>query len=166
VIVAVFAVRMMEMSVHQVIGVIPMRHRLMTAVRPVSVCGFVRAAVVARGAVGRIRSAYRNCVVVDVAVVNMMQVSVMQIIGMAVVLDGGVAAILAVCMGVTLMFDARCGHNVLCEAERGLTAIMGAWLSTVKPCTCGQLPPKCRFNASSYVHFPFAPAGIPFAAGI
>jgi hypothetical protein len=66
-----------------------------------------------------------------------------------VVLDGSVAAILAMCMGVTLMSDARCGHNVLCEAARGLTAIMGAWTSTVKPCSCDLSPPKCRLRHDS-----------------
>lgn len=75
-IVAMFAVRMMQVSVHQVIDVIAMWHRLVAAVRSVSVSGFMRAAVVAWRAVGGIRSAHRNCVIVDVAVVNMMQVSV------------------------------------------------------------------------------------------
>ena len=140
-IVAVFAVRMMEVSVHQVIGVIAMRHRLVAAVRSVSVCGFVRAAVVARGAIGGIRSAHRNCVVVDVAIVNMMQVSVVQIIGVAIVLDGGMAAILAVCMGVTLVLNARCGHNVLSKPS-GFTAMMGAWANGVKLFRCGVSPAK------------------------
>ena len=112
-IVAVLAVRMMEMSAHQVIDMIAMRHCLVAAVWSVDMAGFVRAAVVARSAVGRIGSADCESVVINMAVVNMMHVSIMQIIRVAVVLDGGVAAILAVGVCMTFVFHARCGHNVL-----------------------------------------------------
>jgi hypothetical protein len=51
-------------------------------------------------------------VIVDVAIVHMMQVPVVQIVGMAVMLDGGVAAFGAMCVGMTLVRDTGCRHNL------------------------------------------------------
>ena len=76
-IVAVLAVRVMEMSAHQVIDMIAMRHCLVSAAWSVDVASFVRATVVARSAVGRIGASDCESVVINMAVVNMMHVSIM-----------------------------------------------------------------------------------------
>jgi hypothetical protein len=113
VIVAVRAVRMMKMSAHQVVHVVAMRNRFVAAARPVFMCGFVGAALVVGRAFGRVLSGHRNGVIVDVAFVGMMHVPVVQVIGVSIVFDGGVAAILAVDVGVPLVFDASTSHSLL-----------------------------------------------------
>lgn len=70
------AVWMMKMSAHQVIDMITMGDSLVTAARTVGVLGIVRFAVVAGSAVCRIRSADRDRVVVNVAIVHVMQMSI------------------------------------------------------------------------------------------
>lgn len=92
VVVAVAVVRMVEMPVHQVVGVIAVGHGLVTAARAVLVTGLVRAAVViGRTALG-IRFVDRDRVLVHVVSMGMMQVAVVQVVHMIAVLDGHMAA--------------------------------------------------------------------------
>ena len=86
------------MALNEVVGVITVRHLLMTAVRSVLVGVGVRATVVL-GRTGRgVLSVNLNRVLVDVILVGMMEMAVVQIVDMTVVLDRGVAAIRAVSM--------------------------------------------------------------------
>jgi hypothetical protein len=65
VIVAVVAVSVVQMAIHQVIAVIPVRYGLMAAVRPVNMRLLMSGAVVAWGASLGIRRAHFNAVVLD-----------------------------------------------------------------------------------------------------
>jgi hypothetical protein len=102
-VVAVVAVGVMEMSLDQVVNVVAVRNRLMTAVSTVLVVGTVTFAVVPFGAVRWIRGIDVELVLVDVVLVNRVQMSVMQVVGVVVVNDRSMAAVLAMLMGVILM---------------------------------------------------------------
>lgn len=92
VIVAVPAVWMMKMVADAIVDMIAMRHRLVTAAGAVDMAGLVfGAAVIARASLG-VLARHRDHVLVDVVVMRMVQVAIMQIIGMTVVTNGGVAA--------------------------------------------------------------------------
>jgi len=93
VVVAVVAVRVMQMAVDEVVDVIAVRDLFVAAVRTVDVLLVMAFAVVIRGAGVGIGGIHREHVLIDVFVVRMVQMSVVQIVRMAFVLDGGVAAI-------------------------------------------------------------------------
>jgi hypothetical protein len=85
VVVAVIAVRMVQVAVDEIVDVIPMRHRFMAAPRPVDVARRVAAA--ARRALVGIFGADFEPVLVDMIAVRMMQMTVMHVINVIAVLD-------------------------------------------------------------------------------
>jgi hypothetical protein len=92
VMVAMSAVRMVEMAGNQIVDVIAVRDGLMPAVGPVLMAGLVSLAFVARGTVLRIRRAHRNHVFIVVVIMVMVQMSIVQVIDVILVLNPGVAA--------------------------------------------------------------------------
>ena len=96
--VAVSAVRMVQMTLHQVVNMVAMRHGLVAAVSPVSVGLLMGAAAVVRRAFLRIRRAHFNLMVVHMTAVGVMQVAIVKIIGVAVVFHRGVPAVWAMQM--------------------------------------------------------------------
>jgi hypothetical protein len=107
VIVAVIAVRMMQVPIDQIVDMVAMRDGLVPASGPMRVAAFDlgRAAV-------RIRRSDRERMLVDVIVVHMMQMAVMQIIHMALVADRRVAATRAMLVGVVgVMLLCATGHG-------------------------------------------------------
>jgi hypothetical protein len=91
------------MPVNQVVGVIAVRDRFMSATRPVFVLLVVLAAIVPWRAVCRIHGAHLDLVLLDAALAHVVQVAVVQVIGVLGVLDGLVAAIGAMLVGVVLV---------------------------------------------------------------
>lgn len=91
-IVAVAVVRVVQVTVDEVVDVIAVWHRLVTTICTMHVIGGVRAAGVGRSARGGVGGVDRDGALIDVAVVLVMQMSVMQIVDMIAVLDGGVTA--------------------------------------------------------------------------
>ena len=85
------AVRMMEVAADAVIDMVGMRNRLVATVRSVNVLLRVGFAPVIRRAGCRIGPADSKTVLVDVTGVGMMQVTIVQIVDVAAVADGGVA---------------------------------------------------------------------------
>jgi hypothetical protein len=104
VVVAVTPVGMMQMAFHQVIHMIAVRHSLMTTGWTVHVVSLMRAAVVLRRALILIRGSNRHGVFIDMVLMDVVQVSLVQIVGMAVMLDRRMAAIRAMDVGVIFMF--------------------------------------------------------------
>ena len=94
-IIAMSLVRMVQPPVHQIVGVVTVRHRLVAAVRTVLVVGLVPAVVLAVRAVGGITGANLQAVFFyHVAFAGrMVQVAVVQVVHMVAVLDGSVAAV-------------------------------------------------------------------------
>jgi hypothetical protein len=93
VVVAVVAMRVMQVPAHQVIRVVAVGNRLVPTARAVLMPRVVVAArMVARTPI-RVLRAHRDRVLVAVIVMNMMHVPVVQVVRVAVVLDCSVAAI-------------------------------------------------------------------------
>lgn len=113
VVVAVIAVRMVQVTVHQVVGVIAVGDSLVAAARTVLVSFLVTAAVMARCAGGRIGRTDRQRMLLDLAADRVVQVAVVQVIDMAIVLDGRVAAVGAVLVRVTLVMSRHSNVSLL-----------------------------------------------------
>ena len=92
VVVAVAPVRVVQVAGDKIVHVIAVRHRFMAAAGPVNVARLMPRAGMLRGADGGIGSAHFDDVLVVMVAVRRMQVAVVQIIDVAAVLDGGVAA--------------------------------------------------------------------------
>ena len=71
------AMRMMQMSLHQVIRMIAVRHPFMSAVRSMHMAGFVRSAIMLGRALGLIRPARLQRMFVHVVSMDMVQMAVM-----------------------------------------------------------------------------------------
>jgi hypothetical protein len=98
-IIAVVAVRMMQVSLDQIIGVIPVRHRFMAAARAMAMsCIMAAAAVVRRAALG-IVGAHFHDMLVDVILVRMMQMAVVEIIDVSLMSNRDVPATWSMNMG-------------------------------------------------------------------
>src|SRR5262249_11143471 len=98
VIVAVIAVRVVQVPVNEVINVVAVRHRLVTAARAMPVVLVVLSAVVVRCAARRLGGAHRYCMLLDAALAVVVQVAVVQVVNVALVLDARVPATWAVLM--------------------------------------------------------------------
>ena len=94
--VAVIAVRVVEVAIDQIIDMVAMRHRLVAAVGSVHVGAVVPVAVVFGSAtLGRLR-VHSDDMLIDVVAMKMMQMPIVQVIHVAVVFDCGVTAVRAV----------------------------------------------------------------------
>lgn len=98
VVVTVAIMLVVQMPVDQVVDVIAVGHRRVTAVGAVHVVTFVSATVVALGAGVGVGAADLDAMFVYMIAVGMMQMSVVEVVDMSVVLDGDVAAVGAVDM--------------------------------------------------------------------
>ena len=103
-VIAVIAVRVMQVAVNQVVDVISVGNGLVATIDAVLVVGIVSIAIVTIGAVRGVRGAYLNPVLVDMAVMRRMQVSIVQEVDVIVVLDCGVATIFAMLVRMVLMY--------------------------------------------------------------
>jgi hypothetical protein len=132
VIVAVAAVRMVEVTVDQVVDVIAVRHRLVAARRAMLVSRAVRAAVVGRRASGRIgRPDFEN-VFVHVIAVGRVQMAVVEVVDVILVADGGVAA--AGAMNVRMASVDSVAFHVFRNGRFNPVPVLSETeLSTVKP---------------------------------
>jgi hypothetical protein len=101
-IVAVSTVRMMQITIHQVIHVVAMRYGFVAAVDTMRVGLPIggRAAVVRRAFV-RIRCSHLNPMVVHMIAVSVMQMAIMKIIRVAIVFHYGVPAVWAMHVAVS-----------------------------------------------------------------
>jgi hypothetical protein len=100
VIVAVAAVRLMQVAAHQVVDVVTMRHRFVATTWSMGVRFAVGAAGVVRGAGGRISATDGELMLVDMIAVRVVEMPVVQIVDVPLVLNRGVAAIRGVLVGV------------------------------------------------------------------
>lgn len=156
-VVAVVAVRMMEMTVDEIIDVIAVRHRFMAASRTVNMARLMAAAV--SGTYIWIGRAHFEPVFVHMITVRVMQVAVVQIVDMIAMRDRGVPAVrtvLMIMMGV-VGFVARahgCAPRLACQRVHdlrlcGRTATGKPALGVGTPSLCtAQLTPTPPFHAS------------------
>ena len=80
---------LLQVAVHQVVGVVAMRHRFVAAAGAVPVSLLVSAAAVARGAGGRVLLRDRQLVLLDDLASYVVQVAVVQVIDVPLVLRPG-----------------------------------------------------------------------------
>jgi len=113
-IIAMVAVRMMQPTVHDVVDMIPVRHRFMTASRAVHVAVFLASAepVLAASRVG-LANGDDVLVVVDqtVDLVRMVEMAIMQIVDVVLMLQGRVSAAGSVAMIMVGMGMAVLAHR-------------------------------------------------------
>jgi hypothetical protein len=91
-VVAVIAVRMMQPALDQIVDVVAMRHGFMAAIRPVPVRCVVTAGAEFWIAAIRIAVTHGDDMLLGVAVLGMLKVAVIEVIDMAFVLHGEMAA--------------------------------------------------------------------------
>ncbi len=97
VVVAVAGVRVVQVALDEVVDVVAVGDGLVAAVGAVGVLAAVGAARVLRGAVAGVGGLDGDGVLFDAAVLaRVVEMAVVQVVGVAVVLDGGVAAAVAV----------------------------------------------------------------------
>jgi hypothetical protein len=101
------AVRMMQVTLDQIIDVIAMRDGGMAAVRAVHVLGIVPAALVARRAGVRIFGGDGDRVIFNVIALSVMKMSVVQVIDVSVMLDRHMSAIGAVLVSMSFVHFCR-----------------------------------------------------------
>jgi hypothetical protein len=106
VVVAVVPVRVVQVTVDQVVHMIAVGDRLMSAAGPVHMGGIVSAARVLGGAFGGVLGGHLDAVLVHVIAVGVVQVTVMEVVHVVPVLDGRVPAAGAVRVVVVLVFVA------------------------------------------------------------
>ena len=100
-IVAMGAMGMVQMTVHEVINVISMGDCFMTTGWPVNMRVLMSGAVVAWCAFLRIHRVHLNAVVVHVTIVRVMQVAIVQVVRVAIMFQGRMATIGAVLVAVS-----------------------------------------------------------------
>jgi hypothetical protein len=103
VIVAVIAVRVVQRPFHQVVRVIAVRNCLVTAAGSVAVRRIMRRAAAKGSTIRRIPVRHIDAVFLDVFAARMVQMSIVQIIGVTIVLDRGVSTVRTVRVGMTFM---------------------------------------------------------------
>ena len=103
-------VRVMQVILDQVINVIAMWNRLVSAVRAMNVILVVRSTVMVGSAVRRIGAAHLNPVLVDMVALNTVQVAVVKIVDMAIVLHRRMTAGRTMSVTVTFMCRVRLIH--------------------------------------------------------
>lgn len=103
VVIAVIAVRMMKVAVDQIVDVITMRYRFVSAARPVDMARIMGATVMVGCTLVRVLCADLKPVLVYMIGMRMMQVPVMEVIDVIAMFDGRVPAVRAVLMVVVGM---------------------------------------------------------------
>jgi hypothetical protein len=88
------AMRVMEVPSDQIVDMVTVRHRFMTATWTMYMARFVSAALMLRRAAIRIRRVDFQRVFVDMVAMRMMQMAVVQIVDVVTVFDGGMPTIL------------------------------------------------------------------------
>jgi hypothetical protein len=96
VIVAVIAVGMVEASADQVIKVVAMRNRLMAAARAMPMCLIMSGSTMLWVAPTRIRGANFNYVFISAPLFHMLHMTIVEIINVILMLNGGMATAWAV----------------------------------------------------------------------
>ena len=109
-VVAVIAVRMVQVPGDKVVGVASMRDLLVTAVVSVRVTGIVAVAGVIRGTGVRVGLSYGKDVLVVMIAVSVMHVTVVQIVGMPLMQDSGMPAVRT--MGMVVLVGMVVAHEI------------------------------------------------------
>jgi hypothetical protein len=91
-------------AVHQIIDMIAVRHRLVTAARAMDMAWLMTSATMVRRASIWVCRGHLDDMLIDMVVFDMLQMTILKVVNMTTVTYGGVPAIRAVHM--------RCGHDL------------------------------------------------------
>jgi len=116
-VVAVRTVGVVQMAFHKIVDVVTVGYRPMAAFRAVYVPAEMRATLVARGAAIGIGIADIYCMVVDMVAMHIMQMPLVQIVGVPIVFDRDVSAPRPVYMIMPFMNFAFRGRRLLLLAH-------------------------------------------------
>lgn len=135
-VVAMSVVDVVQVAVHQIVDVVAVRHHFVAATFPMHVAGFVPGAVVAAGAIFRVRRADSDRVLVDVTFVRMVQVPIVEIIHMPVMRNRLVSAARAV--DVIVVFVGVMAHREFFPFVKGsgVFSVECARALKISPATC------------------------------
>ena len=103
--------RVVQVAVDQIVDMIPMRHRFMTAARAMNVTGPVAFAGMARGAGRRIRRVHGHRMLIHMITMRVIQMAVMQVIDMITVMDSRVTASGAMGVNMCAVMLVLTGHG-------------------------------------------------------
>jgi len=84
---------MVEVTVYEVVGMVAVRNRLVSAIGPVSMALLVPAAIVVRGTGCRVFPAHTDLMLVNMITVRVVEVPIVKIVLMAVVPHGRMSAV-------------------------------------------------------------------------
>jgi hypothetical protein len=133
---------MMQVAIHEIVDVVAVGNRFMAATGSVNVSGVVGGAGVAAGAIGRIRGAHLNGVLVVMAFMSMVEMAVVEVVYVAVVQHGGMAAagsVLVVVVGMDVMIHLLFAFLDGCAADFSVRwdfSVACARALKIKPDTC------------------------------
>jgi hypothetical protein len=114
-IITMTVVRMVKASIHQIVDVVPVRNRLVPAARPVRMTG----ADILWRAMSRVGSVNCYHVLVDMISVHVMQMTIVQVVNVAFVLNRRVSTPRAMLMGMIGVF-------LFSASRHGLSRLMNA----------------------------------------
>ena len=103
----------MEVTIHEIVHVISVGYRFMTASRAVNMVSVMAIALMIGGAVGRIGFGYFYPVFVDVIAMGVMEMSIVKVIRVIIMLDGCMPAVRAVHVGMVGVGVTICAHFFL-----------------------------------------------------
>ncbi len=109
-IVAVASMGMVQMPLHQIVHMIPMCHRLMPTARTMHMILGMSAATMIRCAAIGIAHIDLQAMFIDMIAMHVVQMTIVQVVDMAIVLDRRMSAARAMLMGVIGMLVA-CAHT-------------------------------------------------------
>lgn len=114
VIVAMVAVREVQVTIDQIADVIAVRHRLVPAAKAVHVSDLMPATGVRRRAGRRVACAHFDAMLIDMIAVHVVQMTIVQVVHMVAMAHGGVPAIRTMNVAVIVMLGmAAFGHLLL-----------------------------------------------------
>lgn len=124
-VVAVIAVRVVQVAVNEVVDVVTVWHGFMATTGAVNVAGFMAAALVFRCADVRVFGADFDDVLVHMIAVRVMQMAIVQVIDVITVFDCSMAAERAVLMLVVLMVGKIAVAHGFSPVREGLGGMFG-----------------------------------------
>jgi hypothetical protein len=129
-VVAVIAMRMVQVPGNMIIDMVAVWHRFMAAARAVGMIRFVTAAAMTRGAAIRIAAGDADHMLVDMAVMRVVKMAVMQIVDVIAVTHGRVPATgpmpMSVIRVVWFRTSGHCESSFLSAESAGTAARLSA----------------------------------------
>jgi hypothetical protein len=110
-IITVISMRMVQVTIHKIINMIPVRNGLMTTVWTMNVIRIMARAFMIGSASGRVHLIHAKPMLINMILMRMVQMTIMKIVNMIIMSNREMTTILIVGMRVILMNFARVRHH-------------------------------------------------------